>query len=93
MNRQKIHIFDNPKNIRRVLWGLYIACALTLLGDFVIHRHVSHAWEGLWGFYAVYGFVACVLLVLVAKQMRKVLMRAEDYYDQDAAGDSDARDG
>jgi hypothetical protein len=35
------------------------------------------------GFYAFYGFVACVLLVLIAKQMRKVLMRKEDYYDVD----------
>ena len=33
------------------------------------------------GFYAVYGFVACVLLVLLAKEMRKVLIRKEDYYD------------
>ena len=31
----------------------------------------------------MYGFVACVLLVLIATQMRKVLMRKEeDYYDR-----------
>ena len=37
----------------------------------------------MWGFYAGYGFVACVLLVLIAKEMRKLLMRREDYYDGD----------
>jgi hypothetical protein len=36
-----------------------------------------------WGFYAIYGFVACVILVLVAKEMRKLVMRDEDYYDDD----------
>lgn len=32
-------------------------------------------------FYCLYGFVACVLLVLAATQLRKILMREEDYYD------------
>jgi len=42
-----------------------------------------HPFEALWGFYAIYGFVACVVLVLLAKEMRKILMRDEDYYDRD----------
>jgi hypothetical protein len=36
----------------------------------------------MFGFYSVYGFVACVLLVLLAKEMRKLLIRKEDYYDE-----------
>jgi hypothetical protein len=35
------------------------------------------------GFYALFGFVACVTLVLIAKQMRKILKRKADYYDVD----------
>ena len=35
------------------------------------------------GFYAVFGFVACVALVLAAKHvLRPIIMRGEDYYDQ-----------
>ena len=54
--------------------------------DLLFHRHLNFAEgvfpvEGWFGFYAIYGFVACVLLVLTATQMRKVLMRREDYYD------------
>jgi hypothetical protein len=45
-------------------------------------RHVERSWEGFPGFYAIYGFAGCVFLVLVAKQMRKVVMRDEDYYDR-----------
>jgi len=79
----KAHIFDKPQNVRRVLWGLVAMCIATIGADFVYHRHIVHPWEGVWGFYAIYGFVACVVLVLVAKELRKLLMRAEDYYDRD----------
>ena len=44
---------------------------------------LPNAWEALWGFYAVFGFIACTVLILVAKEMRKFLMRKEDYYDGD----------
>ncbi len=79
----KAHIFDKPQNVRRVLWTLVAICIVTIGADFVYHRHIVHPWEGVWGFYAIYGFVACVVLVLVAKELRKLLMRAEDYYDRD----------
>jgi len=78
----RLRIFDKPQNVRRVIRGLYGLCALTLLLDFVVDRHVDHPWEAVWGFYCIYGFVACVLLVLIAKEMRKVLMRREGYYDE-----------
>ena len=79
----KVHIFDKPQNVRRGLWALVAVCIVTIGADFFYHRHIVHPWEGVWGFYAIYGFVACVVLVLVAKELRKLLMRAEDYYDRD----------
>ena len=75
-------LFDKPKNIKRVLHFLYGCCALLFLLDFVIHRHVIHSWENLWGFYPIFGFVGCVVLVLVATWMRAFLMRPEDYYEK-----------
>lgn len=80
---EKQHLFDNPKNVQRLLRGFYAGCVILFLVDLVVHRHIYHSWEKLPGFYAIYGFVACVLLVLVAREMRKVLMRKEDYYDVD----------
>ena len=80
---ERKHFFDDPRSVKKVLRVFYVICALLLLADVVVHRHVVHAWEGVWGFYAGYGFVACVLLVLIAKEMRKLLMRREDYYDDD----------
>ena len=83
MAKDKKHFFDEPRNLKRVLRVFFVVCAGLAALDFVHHRHVIHEWENLWGFYAIFGFVACVLLVLGAKEMRKLLMRDEDYYDDD----------
>ncbi len=82
MDKKRQHIFDKPENVRHLLRLLYLVCALLLAADLFIHRHVEHAWESLWGFYAFFGFIACVSLVLLAKQLRKLLKRPEDYYDR-----------
>lgn len=80
---QKAHLFDNPRSVSWLLRIFYVICILLFVLDFILHRHVSHSWEGLTGFYAIFGFIACVTLVLVAKQMRRILRRKEDYYDVD----------
>jgi len=80
---QKKHLFDKPRNVSLLLRWFYVICAVLFILDFVLHRHVTHSWENIPGFYALFGFVACVVLVLIAKQMRKILMRKEDYYDVD----------
>lgn len=83
-----VHLFDNPRNVKRLMRGLYVCCALLFVLDFVLHRHSEHPWEWLWGFYPVYGFIGCVILVLVAKWMRYLVMRPPDYYDPPADSDN-----
>lgn len=79
---QKTHIFDKPQNVKNLLNGFYATCILLVIADFIIHRHTTMTWEKIPAFYAIYGFVACVVLVVVAKKMRTVVMRKEDYYDE-----------
>lgn len=74
--------FDKQENIQKMLKVFYVICALLVIADFIVHRHIYHDWENIPAFYAIYGFVGCVVLVLVAREMRKVLMRGEDYYDE-----------
>ena len=81
MEDKKKYIFDNSKNVQRLLYGLYICCVLLIGIDFFFHRHIAHPWEKMFGFYGLYGFVACTLLVIIAKQIRKIIMRDESYYD------------
>lgn len=83
MNDEKKHVFDNPANVKKVIWSLFAVCAGLFVFDFFYHRHMDIPIEKIPGFYALYGFVACVILVLAAKEMRKVLMRKEDYYRDD----------
>ncbi len=91
MSKRK-HLFDDPRNVRLLVRGL-VGCCLVLFGlDFVLHRHTVHPWESFPGFYALYGFIACVILVMLARELRKLVMRDEDYYDRPdndpAAGES-----
>lgn len=80
-SQEKRHLFDNPRNVRIVIYALYVVCAVLVALDLVIHRHAEYAVEGWFGFYGFYGFVACVFLVLAAKEMRKAVRREETYYD------------
>ena len=80
---EKPHLFDKPENVSRLLRGFYAVCALLFVLDFIVHRHASRVWEQLPGFYAIYGFVSFVVLVVLAKLLRKLVMRREDYYDVD----------
>ena len=62
--------------------GFYAICILLVVADFILHRHIGLPWEEIPAFYAIYGFIACVVLVMIAKEMRKIVMRKEDYYDE-----------
>jgi len=53
-----------------------------LLIEFLLNKHPHFGWEAWPEFFAVYGFVACVVLVIVAKYfLRPLVKRDEDYYD------------
>ncbi len=94
---ERKYYFDHPKNVDKVLRWFFIGCGLLLVADVFVkffhvpfHHHAAFPEQASfaegrferWGFfYAFYGFAACVLLVLAATQLRKVLMRREDYYD------------
>ena len=75
------------KTAKTIIVGLFITCALGSLVDLLFlsdsfDKHAAFEWENWPGFYAVYGFVACVLLVLVSKYiLRPLVMRDEDYYE------------
>lgn len=76
--------FYRPQTIRWILRTLYGLCAVLLIADMdiVVHRHIETSIEEYFGFYAFYGFAACVALVVIASRIRGWLMREEHYYDQ-----------
>ena len=85
---EKPRWLDDPKNVKKVIRIFFILCGALLLLDLlfyfdVLHKHVYFPDPENWvGFFSLYGCGACVLLVLVATQLRKLLMRSEDYYER-----------
>lgn len=77
----KRHFFDSPENTRRFFTVFYVICGVLVLAEVLVDRHTEHSWEVLFGFHALWGFASFWFLVLAAKQMRRLLIRAEDYYE------------
>lgn len=74
-------VWDRKANVDRLLRVLYAVSALLVALDLIVHRQAEHPWEHVVAFYPLYGFVGIVVLVLLAKVLRRVVMRAEDHYD------------
>ena len=72
---------DSPKNRKRMWTSFFIALIVLLIIDFFIHKHGHFSWEDAPVFFASYGFIACVGLIVVAKILRLIVKRKEDYYD------------
>jgi sterol desaturase/sphingolipid hydroxylase (fatty acid hydroxylase superfamily) len=75
------HWLARPTTIR-LLWRVFAAVlALTVLAQVVISVKGYFGVDGWFAFGAVFGFVSCLAMVLVAKALGFVLKRDEDYYD------------
>ena len=80
------HWLARPTTIK-LLWRVFAAVlALTVLAQAGISIKGYFGVDGWFGFGAVYGFLSCLAMVLVAKGLGYVLKRDEDYY---AAGEDD----
>lgn len=74
------HWLTRPETIRR-LWVAFVAIlALTVAADFFVDHHGVFGIDGTIGFYAWYGFLACVALVVGSKGLGTFLKRRDDYY-------------
>lgn len=80
-NLREVKIFDSRRNRERVRRYFYIALIVLLVIDFFTTKHGHFPWEEAPGFYAVYGFIGCVSLIFIAKGLRLLVKRKEDYYD------------
>jgi len=82
MEKEKTHLFDKPENVKRLLIIFFSSVILLFVLDFFVHKHAHFPWENWPVFYAIFGFVACVVLVLVSRfVLRPLVKRREDYYD------------
>jgi hypothetical protein len=81
------HWLDDPRNVKK-LWRVFIVVlALTVIAGFFIDLHPHFEVETWFGFYAGYGFLACLLMIIVAKAIGLLLMRPDSHYAKDARDD------
>ena len=78
------HWLDEPRNVRRLWRGFLVLLALTVVAEFFITLHPHFEVESLPAFYAVFGFLACAAMIVVAKILGMLLKRPDTYY---GAGD------
>lgn len=80
--KKELTLFDKPKNVKILLICFYCSLVVLVIAEFFIHPHPAFYFEQIKGFSAVYGFFSCVLLIFLAKLLRWVVMKKEDYYDR-----------
>ena len=81
------HWLVRPTTIRWI-WRISIAVlALTVLMQLVFPVKGYFVVDGWLAFGAVYGFLACVVMVIVAKGLGLFLKRDQHYYDERQADD------
>ena len=81
------HWLAEPRNVRLLWRGFLGVLVLTVLAEFVVHLHPVFEIESVFGFFAGYGLLACVAMIVVAKALALILKRPDTYYPDGEGGD------
>lgn len=83
MAEHKRYWLDRPENVTKLYRAAWVIGLGLVALELTIERHEALAVAGWFAFYALFGFVACVALVLAAKEiLRRLVKRPEDYYER-----------
>jgi hypothetical protein len=69
-----------PSTIRLLWWVFGVVLALTVAAQLIFKVKGYFVVDQWFGFGAIYGFLSCLAMVLVAKVLGWVLKRPADYY-------------
>ena len=79
-------LVDRRRILRRIMYG--VLALLVVLDLLLPAAYQRFPWDGIGGFGAIYGFVACVLIIVVSKALGYAfLYKPEDYYDDEIRDD------
>lgn len=73
--------FYRKSSIKKLWVGTVVVLTLTVIAEFFVKLHPHFEIEALFGFHALYGFLACVAMILFAKVLGFLIKRKDDYYD------------
>ncbi len=80
---EKAHWLDDRRNVSTLWRGFLAVLALTVIAGLFVDLHPHFAIEQWPAFNALYGFVSCLLMILVAKLFGLLLKRPDSYYAED----------
>ena len=73
---------DQARNVR-LLWRAFLGVLVaTVLAEFLVRLHPHFEIESLFAFHAWYGFLACALMIMVARVLAILLKRRDSYYER-----------
>ncbi|WP_169569274.1 hypothetical protein [Sneathiella limimaris] len=78
---------EKPNMKNRLYWGLVVVAILVALPDLLSLFHIVYEMhpyteiEKIPAFYGLYGLIAFLTLIAVAKAVQKLVAAKEDYYD------------
>ena len=78
----KQHWLTRQATIRKLWWFFALVLAATVLAQTVVYVKGYFVVDAWFGFGAVYGFLSCLIMVLVAKGLGTLLKRPNDYYNR-----------
>lgn len=78
---ESLHWLVRPATIRRLWYGFSAVLIVVVLLQLVIYVKGYFVVDGWFGFGAAYGFVSCLLMVLVAKFLGLFLKRPHNFYE------------
>ncbi|HUV79880.1 MAG TPA: hypothetical protein VMW40_03510 [Candidatus Bathyarchaeia archaeon] len=74
--------------MKHLFWILYVCLFVSVLVEVLLHfsphfqAHAAFVWQEIPGFSAVYGFIGCILIIVVSKALgHHWLQKEEDYYE------------
>lgn len=75
------HWLVRAKTIRLLWWAFSAILALTVAAQVFVDVHDYFTVDGWFAFYAIFGFVSCLGMVIFAKVLGLFLKRPDTYYD------------
>ena len=81
MNLLKLIEAFRTKTMKRIAYAVLI---IIILIDFFIPRHEIHfVGDKITGFWSLFGFIACILIILISKWIGHLgIMQDENYYNE-----------
>lgn len=75
---------SRPQAVRRLWQGFVLVLVLCVLAELATGGDAHFAVQQWFGFNALFGFLACAALILVARGIGLLLKRPDDYYADEA---------